>query len=161
MKKPILFKGINLFLLLILLNSLSLTSCRQAVKQGIKKGGKYLAAAVLMVAVEEVLAGDMLDMFDEAPNGQEPIQVTINNQFDRQVIVGLSKDGKYWEERVIAPNQDITYTSSDKGLIGVKSGDKFFMLKEGQNFKVVQKGGKFVLEELGAEEKKESLQTKK
>jgi len=140
------FSAVKLLFFVLAINMLGLTSCQLLVKQGVKKGGKMIMAGLLMLAAEEVLAGDVLEAFENSPSGQAAIQVTINNQYNYPVTIGLSNDGQYWEERPLNTNQALSYTSSDKGLIAVKSGNQFYMLKQGSNYRIVERGGRLVVE---------------
>lgn len=147
------FLGTGLFLFILLFTS---QSCKQVAKYGVKKIAKKVigktarvaGTAALILSVEEVIAQDLLDEFDNKPPNQQPVNISIYNRNSTYVTVFVTKDGKYWQEQSIQPNQYLNYKSSRKGLVGVKSGEKMFLLRESKKFELRGSGSTHTIQEM-------------
>lgn len=154
-------KLILICLVLSVIN-LPLTSCRKVggkvastffSKQTAQKVGKYAAGALFLVAVEELIVDDMLNLFEKEPDNKEAGAATIYNNYAENLTIQISNDGKYWQEKNIALDEPLTFSSTKKGLISIHSGDQgYFMLRPGKEYAVTKKDGKIVVEEIKKKE---------
>ena len=86
------------FFILLIISS---ASCRHLQKsQSIKKMGKYLLAVAVVVAVEELAGSELLERIEGAPEDQKPINVTIINENNHEIELGLTNNGHYWKKEI-------------------------------------------------------------
>ena len=148
MKKHSVIQYASQSLLALVLASFLVSSCGYVARPVIKQTGKFLLATLFLAAAEELLAEDLNKLFDEAPEEKEPINITIVNDNDQSIALDLTNDGAFWKKDTLLPKGKTTFKSTKKGLVGVKTDDVYFALREGKYYKAVMKEGKLVIEEI-------------
>lgn len=149
-------KRIALFLV-VLVSCFSLTtSCKKAGRVGarvatkkvVQKVMKFALGAALLVSVEEVMAGEMLDMFDEAISDKDPTPIQIHNNHIENLTIEISNNGSFFEKKTINVEDSISFPSTEKGIVTISSGSGYYILEGGKEYAVKSEGDKIIVEEV-------------
>ncbi len=145
------------FGMILIFSFLSTTSCRNVIKSGskqvtkslVKKAAKYFLGAAFLISVEELVASDMLDLFETEPANKESGTATIYNTYTENITIQITNNGFQWQEKALNSKESIKFHSNDQGLIFISSEQGgYYMLQPNKEYAVTRNGGKTIVKEI-------------
>ena len=117
-------------------------------KKGVKSAVSIGGATLLMIGIEELMAGDMIDLFEEG-SGSQGGTTTIYNINAEDVRFEMSVDGLKWFENSISGEESLEAAAGPKGYIAIHTGDGgYFMLVPGKEYAISEENGKITVAEV-------------
>jgi hypothetical protein len=138
---------------------MSTFSCRKAgrgvakvtSKAIVKKFAKLALGTAFLISVDELIASEMLDKFDEVTaNPSKTGTSIIHNTHINELTIEVSKDGRYWSKQRISPDEPVHYATTGKGIASIHSGDGgYYLLQAGHEYAVsLQDDGTILVQEV-------------
>lgn len=117
-------------------------------KQTIRKVGSYAGGAILLISLDELIANDMLNIFENG-SGNPGGEVIIKNLDSHNINFQMSIDGLQWHDKLILANNELRMAAGVKGIISIRSDeDGYFMLAPDKEYGITQENNKIKIEEI-------------
>jgi len=127
------------------------TTARTTTKSIVKKFAKLALGTAFLISVEELLASEMLDKFDEVTASPSKAGTSIiHNTHINELTIEVSNNGKYWSKQRVSPNEPMYYSTTGKGIASIHSGDGgYYLLQAGHEYAVsLQDDGTILVQEV-------------